>query len=70
MSAATSALDFRVVRLSLVVYDTDFIGIATKTGSLVVQGVQHDEVQILAVELVFRIHLLVMSLKGKATRRR
>ena len=48
------------------VYDTDFIGIATKTGSLVVQGVQHDEVQILAVELVFRIHLLVMSLKGKA----
>ena len=41
------------------VYDTDFIGIATKTGSLVVQGVQHDEVQILAVELVFRIHLLV-----------
>lgn len=29
-------------------------------------GVQHDEVQILAVELVFRIHLLVMSLKGKA----
>ena len=36
-----------------------------KPAPFVVQGVQHDEVQILAVELVFRIHLLVMSLKAK-----
>ena len=40
------------VNIGSILYDTDFIGIATKTGSLVVQGVQHDEVQILAVELV------------------
>ena len=50
---------------SLWVDDTDFIGIVLKSGSVVIQGIEHDEVEVLSLELLFGMFLFVRCLERK-----
>ena len=46
--------------------DGDFIRIDPETGSLVVQRVEHDEVEVLAFKLAFGVGCFVVGLEGKS----
>ena len=55
----------RIILFTIPVYNTDFIGIVTESGAFVIQRIEHDKVQILTVQLIFRILSFVIGFEGK-----
>src|SRR3712207_4180721 len=56
----------RIIRPPLPVDDADAVGIVPEARARIVERIEHDEVEVLALELSFGVPLFVIGLKGKA----
>lgn len=56
----------RIVCTTFPVDDTYFIGIMAKTGSSIIQRIEHNKVEVFAFELSFGILLLIIGFERKA----